>query len=255
MARADSAVVIAAGAGRRLREGNGDLVKPATPVVGVPILIRTLRRLAEAGVRRAVVVTGCRAGEIRALLREEPEGVGLEVVFAHNEDWRRQNGLSVLAARQHVDGAPFFLTMADHVYSRLLLDALRAVRADHIDLALAVDRRLWEIGDLDDAVRVRASRGGRIAGIGKGLEVYDAVDTGVFLCTPALLGALDAERDERGGDCSLSDGVRRIARRGRALAVEIPGEAWWQDIDTPADLARAERKLRDHEVVAELVPR
>lgn len=248
---AETAVVIAAGAGSRMTRssGNGEAPKPAALVLGVPVLVRVLRRLAEARVRRAVVVTGCRAAEIEATAQAGcPEG--LEVTFVHNDAWERQNGLSVLTARHEVDGTPFFLTMADHLYSATLIDVLRAAWAPDVDLALAVDRRLGEIGDIDDAVRVRTGAGGRIAEIGKGLAAYDAVDTGVFLCTSALFHALALERDARGGDCSLSDGVRRIARLGRAQAVDILPDAWWQDIDTASDLVLAERKLRQHEASA-----
>ncbi len=245
MTAAKTAVVIAAGAGRRMRESAGGAhPKPAVQVFGVPLVVRVLWRLAETGVRRAVVVTGCRAPEVEATARAD-RPPGLELVFVHNEGWGRQNGLSVLAARDAVDGAPFFLTMADHLYSPLVVEALRTLRARDVDVALAVDRRLDEISD-DDATRVRTVAGGRIAEIGKGLRAYDAIDTGVFLCTPALFESIEGERDAR-GDCSLSDGVARIARRGRALAVDIPREAWWQDVDNAADLARAEGKLLRHE--------
>jgi choline kinase len=249
IAGADTAVVIAAGAGRRMRETNGGArPKPATPVLGVPTVVRVLWRLAETGVRRAVVVTGCRAPEVEATARAG-RPPGLELVFVHNDGWERQNGLSVLAARHAVGGAPFVLTMSDHLYSPLVIEALRTVRARDVDVALAVDRRLGDIGDIDDATRVRTVGGGRIAEIGKGLSRYDAIDTGVFLCTPALFDAIEGERDVR-GDCSLSHGVARVAQAGRALAVDIPQQAWWQDVDNAADLARAERKLLRHEAVA-----
>jgi hypothetical protein len=42
-------------------------------------------------------------------------------------------------------------------------------------------------------------------------------------------------------DCSLADGVRLMASDGKALAIDI-GEAWWQDVDTPEMLARAEQE-------------
>jgi len=249
IAGAETAVVIAAGAGRRMRETNGGArPKPATLVVGIPIVVRVLWRLAETGVRRAVVVTGCRAPEVEATARAG-RPPGLELVFVHNEGWERQNGLSVLAARHAVGGAPFVLTMADHLYSPLVIEALRTVRARDVDVALAVDRRLNEIGDIDDATRVRTGAGGRIAEIGKGLPAYDAIDTGVFLCAPALFDAIEGERDAS-GDCSLSQGVARVAQGGRALAVDVPKEAWWQDVDNAADLARAERKLLRYEAVA-----
>ena len=39
----------------------------------------------------------------------------------HNPEWRKQNGVSVLAAKPHVH-APFVLTMADHLFGPLIVD-------------------------------------------------------------------------------------------------------------------------------------
>ena len=52
------AVVIAAGAGSRLRRTSNDdrIVKPITPLLGTPIIVRTLRTLCDEGVDEAVVV-------------------------------------------------------------------------------------------------------------------------------------------------------------------------------------------------------
>ena len=41
------------------------------------------------------------------------------------------------------------------------------------------------------------------------------------------------------GNCSLSDGMRRLIAEGRLRALEI-GEGRWQDLDTPEALAHAE---------------
>ena len=45
--------------------------------------------------------------------------------------------------------------------------------------------------------------------IGKEIEVYDAIDTGMFLCSPTVFD--DLERASKDGNCSLSDGMRRLA--------------------------------------------
>jgi CTP:molybdopterin cytidylyltransferase MocA len=63
----------------------------------------------------------------------------------------------------------------------------------------------------------------------------------VFAVTPRLLDALAEVRAER-GDCSLSHGVKRLAEQGRARVVDI-GDGYWQDVDTPADRARAEAAI------------
>src|SRR5437016_3432790 len=93
---------------------------------------------------------------------------------------------------------------------------------------------------VDDAMKIQ-TRGDRILQIGKDLTRYDAIDTGLFICPLKIFDCL--ERVKRDGDCSLADGVRSMASGGKARAVDI-GNAWWQDIDTPAMLACAETQLR-----------
>ncbi len=190
------------------------------------------------------MVTGYRAHEVEALLEGEDRLSPMTVRFVRNPEWRKQNGLSVLAARVAADGAPFLLSMADHVYSPNVVHKLRAAPRAPRELLLAVDRRLHAVPDLEDATKVRLGGLDGIMDIGKGLASYDAVDTGVFLADAALFAALEAEKGTRGGDCALADGVRHLARDGLARGVDI-GDSWWHDVDTHADLIRAEGQLRD----------
>ena len=81
------------------------------------------------------------------------------------------------------------------------------------------------------------ARGNYIVGIGKDLPGYDALDTGMFLCSPTLFDRLEAAR--KNGDCSLSDGMRRLAQDWKLRAFDI-GDGHWQDVDSPQALAHAE---------------
>ena len=97
---------------------------------------------------------------------------------------------------------------------------------------LAGSRAWWRLTKVQ-------TEGQRIVAIGKELQDYDAIDTGVFLCAGSIFDSL--HRAQRHGDCSLSDGVRLMAAEGNAHAIDI-GEAWWQDVDTPEMLQRAEEE-------------
>ena len=87
----------------------------------------------------------------------------------------------------------------------------------------------------------------RIVAIGKDLLDYDALDTGMFVCTAALFAALDESRAS--GDTTLSGGIRALARRRLMRGVDI-GDAAWFDIDTLADLQQAERRLIESATLA-----
>jgi choline kinase len=236
------AVILAAGKGTRLRVTDDDLPKPLQVVGGVPLIKRTIQSLAAAGISKVVVVTGFRAEAVRAALDSDPDyaALGVEILYAHNAEFEKANGISVLVGGALL-GGPFVLSMADHMYPPAL--ARRVANADlsAADLVLATDVRIADILDIDDATKV-ASADGFIIEIGKQLSRYDRIDCGVFAVSPCLLEALAALRAEH-GDCSLTDGVRRLAAAKRARISDI-GDEVWQDVDTPADREHAEAVLR-----------
>jgi histidinol-phosphate aminotransferase len=237
--RVTRAIVLAAGTGSRLSEGADVLPKPLRVVGGVPLVVRVLRTLRSAGIQEAVVITGFQGEAVRAALRAE-KGLGLKLSFVDNQHFDKKNGVSLLAAAAYVD-RECLLTMSDHLYSPELVRRLLAADVPDGSCALAVDYDIERCFDLDDATKVGVEHG-KIKRIGKELESYDALDTGVFRIGPALIAELSAVEAST-GDCSLSDGVQALSRRGRFLATNV-GDVRWVDVDTPQALACAEAMLR-----------
>ena len=241
MSSTRTAVVLAAGFGSRLEGVSDDTsLKPLTPVAGVPLVQRTLRSLEVAGCERIVIVLGHGAADVRAAAESVHSG-DADLCFVVNAHYDLANGVSVLAARSEIDG-PFLLTMADHVFSDDVM-RLAGSHAPPTDGAtLLVDYDIAGVFDLDDATKVQ-EEDGRIAAIGKQLADYNCIDTGLFVCTEALIDALADVFDQR-GDASLSDGVQHLAAAGRMTVLPIGG-GFWQDVDTPEMLAEAERRLSE----------
>lgn len=223
--RAERAVILAAGAGSRLRDKAP--VKPLVDVQGEPLIRHALAALKTAGVARATIVVG---HEGEAVAAAAGQGA-LPVDIVANPRWAdTPNGVSVLAARAHIEPGTLLL-MADHLLSPRLVSRLLAGAGSA--LTLAIDRRLghpWV--DEADVTRVRTWRGA-IGAIGKHLAVYDAYDCGLFLVGPELVAALDPLPAP-----GLSEGVQRLADRGLAGVVDI-GDAPWLDVDDARALAIA----------------
>lgn len=237
--RVTRAIVLAAGTGSRLGEDGDSTPKPLRPVHGVPLIVRVLRTLQSVGIQEAVIVTGHQGERLRRALAGEPS-LGLKLSFVANERFHAKNGVSLLAAADYVD-RECLLTMSDHLYSPELVRRLVAADIGPGASALAVDSDVERCFDIDDATKVRLESG-QIRDIAKELESYDAIDTGVFRIGPELIEEL-AVLEARYGDCSLSDGVRALANRGRFFGVDV-GDVRWIDVDTPEALARAEAMLR-----------
>jgi 1L-myo-inositol 1-phosphate cytidylyltransferase len=237
--RVTRAIVLAAGTGSRLGEAGDTTPKPLRPVHGVPLVVRVLRTLQSVGIREAVVITGYEGDRVRRALVAEPS-LALALTFVQNARYTQKNGVSLLAAASFVE-RECLLTMSDHLYSPELVRRLLAADLGGAACALGVDFDVERCFDIDDATKVRMS-GARIKDIGKELESYDAIDTGVFRIGPALIREL-AGVEAQQGDCSLSDGVRALAAKGQFSGVDV-GDARWIDVDTPAALERAEAMLR-----------
>ncbi len=215
------------------------LPKPLRVVGGVPLVVRVLRTLKSAGIQEAVVITGFQGEAVRSALSAESD-LGLKLSFVDNPHFDKKNGVSLLAAARFVD-RECVLTMSDHLYSPELVRRLLSADVPEGSCALAVDYDIERCFDLDDATKVGVELG-KIKRIGKELERYDALDTGVFRIGPALIAELAAVEAST-GDCSLSDGVQALSRRGRFLATDV-GDVRWVDVDTPQALACAEAMLR-----------
>jgi choline kinase len=227
------AVVLAAGNGDRFL-GSSTPSKLLAPVAGMPLISRTLLTAACAGIQLIDVIVGYQAGAVRAAAAAgAPPGV--TVRFHQNDRWHEENGVSALVAKPHVGDERFALLMGDHIFNWQVLARLLTHPSAPGESLLAVDRGPATAVRADEATRVRLD-GDRITAIGKQLEPFDALDTGVFVFASSIFAAL--EEAVAAGDTSLSGGVRRLAARGLMRGVETDGSAWC-DVDTVADLREA----------------
>jgi choline kinase len=190
-----------------------------------------------------VIVVGYRSDSIRNWF--EGRSLGVSVTFVENPDYHKANGVSALKARNEMQ-ENFLLLMSDHLFEPATAKTLMQQPLGSDEVILAVDPNIDRVFDLDDATKVLRN-GDRIVDIGKEIAHYDALDTGMFLCSsPGLFDRLELATKE--GNCSLSDGMRQLIAEGRLRAIEI-GEGRWQDLDTPEALAHAEAEFDSEERV------
>ena len=231
-------LIIAAGKGSRLRQqGN---CKPLIPILGLPLIERVIRTAMEAGADDFLVVIGYQEELIRSFLVSLTHHLGCSITPIFNEDWEKENGLSVLKAKEYLR-EPFLLLMADHLFDPSIAHELMALALSDGEIALGVDSNTRNSSvDMEDVTRVKA-RDGKILDIGKGLTDFNGFDTGIFLCTPAIFNTLERSA-KQDGDTTLSGAVKILAAEGKAKTFEISGR-FWIDVDDPAAFKRAENYI------------
>tara|TARA_B100001939_G_scaffold312615_1_gene295900 strand:- start:2697 stop:3413 length:717 start_codon:yes stop_codon:yes gene_type:complete len=226
-------LIVAAGQGSRLREKGES--KPLIELLGTPLIERVITNAVKGGVDDIYVVTGYRGTKVRAFLDRLAERDNLKITHIINEEWQRPNGLSVYAAKDVIEG-DFILTMCDHLFDPEILRALAATEHEPDTVTLCVDYNIHNpLIDLEDVTRVKCTPRG-IEQIGKVIRDYNAFDTGIFYCTPAMFEAL--EQSAREGDESISGAMNVLGHQGRARTFDIEGRLWL-DVDDPMAFGKA----------------
>ena len=237
MAKVNECLILAAGNGSRIASLSGSAPKPLVPLFGAPLLEHIVLSSHAAGIEKFVIVVGYRADAIRRWSADHPLE-NISITFVENVDYHKANGVSALAAKELLR-KPFLLLMADHIFEPQTARALLQQPLEEDEVILGVDYNIDRIFDLDDATKVKLE-GDHIVDIRKDLLHYDALDTGMFLCSPALFERLESAKQS--GNCSLSDGMLQLGRERKLKGFDV-GTGHWQDVDTPEAFAYTESIL------------
>ena len=234
-------MVLAAGAGRRLRPDTDGLPKALLPVHGdVTILDIALRNLAAVGLKDIVIVVGYAAEVVRkrkAFLEKQHDVTLILVQNDRAEEWN--NAYSLWLARDHfADGA--LLVNGDTVHPVSVEHTL--LSKDHgAGIVLAID----DVKNLaDEEMKVTLTAEGTVARITKNMDPAKAYGEyiGATLIQPAaatmLAAALEATW-RRDPSLYYEDGFQEYADRGGAVRIAPIGAVDWVEVDNHDDLRRA----------------
>jgi CDP-L-myo-inositol myo-inositolphosphotransferase len=231
------AVILAAGKSSRFR-ADGQNHKLLTPFFGIPILQRTLLSARYAGIKEFVIVTGFDENKIKKLLGNGSR-FGVKIKYVFNKHFYKENGLSVLAAKQEVN-SPFALLMGDDVFDPHILKEMLTTRQFNNESLLAVDYQLDKIFDLPEATKVKTDKECYIIKIGKQIQSYNAADTGIFILDKMVFNALE-EAIKQGKD-KLADGIEILASWKKIKVFDVKGK-YWVDVDTFSDFIVAQQTV------------
>ena len=232
----DTAIVLSAGLGTRMAALNGKLPKPLIPLNGKPLIDHVLDRLAQAGVRRAVVNVHHYADLIEAHLKGRASP---RILFSDERAHLLDTGGGVKKALPLLGPRPFLIHNADSVWIESVGSNLARLIAcwdeEHMDCLLllaptSISRGYRGRGDF------RLEADGRICRRGE-QDVVPFAFAGVSIAHPRLFEASPE------GAFSLNVLWSRSIATGRAWGMRMEGV--WMHVGTPEALAQAEQCLTD----------
>jgi len=235
MASIESAALLAAGLGTRMRPLTDHTPKPLLRLGDRTLLDHALDRFAEAGVQRAVVNVHYEAEQITAHLAAR--GGAPATTLRREADLLDTGGAVAAALRSGFFGdAPFFIANSDSVWldgPRPALGRLAAALDDTADGVILVHRTFQVQADVGFGDFFLDTLGGLRRR--REREIAPYIYAGVTLATPSLFDGFGA------GRFSMNEVWDRGLATGRLRAVVHDG--LWYHLSRPDDLEEAECAL------------
>jgi choline kinase len=233
-------LILAAGAGRRLRPYTDTLPKALVPVDGdTTIMDISLRNLAAAGLPDVTIVVGYRASAVEERVAAFEQKYGVKISLVHNdkaEEWN--NAYSLWLARDHF-AQGVLMVNGDTVHPVSVEQTLLASRGPSILLAIDNVKKL-----ADEEMKTVFSADGQLTKITKLMDPAEAFGEYIGAniieaqAADALADALKATW-ERDPNLYYEDGFQEYANRGGEVRAATIGEVDWVEVDNHDDLTKA----------------
>lgn len=233
-----TAMVMAAGLGKRMRPLTATRPKPLVEVAGQPLIAHVFDRLRAAGVEKAIVNVHYLPDTMEAWLANKVHGV--DIVVSDERKQLMETGGGLVQALPLIDCDPFLCVNSDNLWVDGPTDAIRLLaerwdddRMDALLLLVPQARAHCHSGQGDFHIDVQ----GRITRRRKPGQVAPFVYTGVqMLSKRAIVDAPD-------GPFSTMLFWERAIAAGRAYGLVHQG--LWFDVGTPGAIAKTEAILAD----------
>lgn len=233
-----TAMVMAAGLGKRMRPLTATRPKPLVEVAGKALIDHVFDRLRSAGVARAIVNVHYLADALEAHVANRVAGI--EVIVSDERAELLETGGGLVKARALIGDAPFLVVNSDNLWVDGPTDAIRLLaagwddaRMDALLLLVPLARAHNHSGRGD----FHLDASGRITGRRRSGRLAPFVYTGVQILSPRVL------TDWPEGPFSTNIFWNRAILSGRAYGVVHQG--LWFDIGTPGAIPRTEALLAD----------
>lgn len=243
-------LILAGGAGTRLRPITHTSAKQLVPVANKPILFYGIEDMVRAGITDIGIIVGDTADEIREAVGDGSSW-NARITYIPQEE---PLGLAhcVLIARDFLGDEDFVMYLGDNMLEQGLEEFVdrfeqerraapsaspaRAAPVAQILLARVDDPRQFGVAALDEA--------GEVVGLVEKPQdpPSDLALVGVYLFTPAVHEAVGAIEPSGRGELEITDAIQWLVDQGQRVRQEVL-EGWWLDTGKKDPLLESNMKV------------
>ena len=240
-------LILAGGAGTRLRPITHTSAKQLVPVANKPVLFYGIEAMAEAGIEQVGIIIAPETGpEIEAAVGDGSRfGVLISYIV---QDEPLGLAHAVLTAEAFLGSSPFVMYLGDNLLQGGISDLVAAFRDSAPDALILLtpvpDPEHYGVAEL------AAAAGGEVGRVVRLVEKPSQPETdlalvGVYMFTAQIHDAARAIAPSARGELEITDAIQHLVDAGMRVEPHIV-QGWWKDTGRLDDMLEANRLILDN---------
>ncbi|TVR34430.1 MAG: phosphocholine cytidylyltransferase family protein [Balneolaceae bacterium] len=238
----DTAVILAAGMGNRLKPFTNNIPKCMVELNGKPLIAHTVDALESNGFENLIVVTGYRNDQIESFLIDYPTSMNIKTIY--NDVYDETNNIySLWLVSEYIQNG-FTLIESDIILESSILKHFLSPDRIALDL-FSSEKHYGTTATIDENLYLEKLY--LKADPPENRDIYKTVNIYSFSQNTWNLLKSEMNRFIEAGEVNgfYEAAIQRLVEKGDiSLQVVSFKDTWWDEIDTPDDLSRVNKSLK-----------
>jgi glucose-1-phosphate thymidylyltransferase len=230
------ALILAGGAGTRLRPLTHTSAKQLLPVANKPIIFYGIEAIAEAGVKEFAIIVGDTADDV---MKEVGDGSrwGVKITYIRQE---APLGLAhaVKISKDFMQRDPFIMFLGDNLLKEGIPEFVSKFKTNKPNALILLTKvpnpQQFGVAELDAS-----------GGVSRLVEKpkhpkSDLALVGIYLFDSSIFKAVDAIKPSKRGELEITDAIQWLLDNGYSVEPHMVS-GWWKDTGKPEDLIDANK--------------
>lgn len=230
------ALILAGGAGTRLRPLTHTSAKQLLPVANKPIIFYGIEAIAAAGVKEFAIIVGDTADDV---MKEVGDGSrwGVKISYIRQE---APLGLAhaVKISKDFMASEPFIMFLGDNLLKEGIPEFVQKFKTNKPNALILLTKvpnpQQFGVAELDDS-----------GGVSRLVEKpkqpkSDLALVGIYLFDSNIFKAVDAIKPSKRGELEITDAIQWLLDNGYGVEPHMVS-GWWKDTGKPEDLIDANK--------------